>query len=60
MTAFDGKNKKCATIDAREAAPLATNENSFKENPKDIFVGMFFLFIKNGFKLLKLTFGYVV
>uniref|UniRef100_A0AC35FV63 Uncharacterized protein n=1 Tax=Panagrolaimus sp. PS1159 TaxID=55785 RepID=A0AC35FV63_9BILA len=38
-TIYDSKIKKCVTIDARETAPLATNENTFYNNPKDAFIG---------------------
>uniref|UniRef100_A0A914QR83 Uncharacterized protein n=1 Tax=Panagrolaimus davidi TaxID=227884 RepID=A0A914QR83_9BILA len=37
-TIYDSKIKKCVTIDARETAPLATNENTFYNNPKDAFI----------------------
>ncbi|CAD5231066.1 unnamed protein product [Bursaphelenchus xylophilus] len=39
MTYYDKEAGKCRTLDARETAPLATNQNSFHDNPKDAFLG---------------------
>uniref|UniRef100_A0A7E4VUP2 Gamma-glutamyltranspeptidase 1 n=1 Tax=Panagrellus redivivus TaxID=6233 RepID=A0A7E4VUP2_PANRE len=39
MTVYLADQKKCLTIDARETAPLATNNQTFVNNPKDAFTG---------------------
>ncbi|KAK0413038.1 hypothetical protein QR680_006560 [Steinernema hermaphroditum] len=39
MTLYDKATKKCHSLDARETAPLATNENSYKDDPKAAFTG---------------------
>ncbi|KAE9548146.1 hypothetical protein FO519_008644 [Halicephalobus sp. NKZ332] len=39
MTMYNKKYRKCSTIDARETAPLATNEKTFASRPQDAFIG---------------------
>ncbi|CAD5225610.1 unnamed protein product [Bursaphelenchus okinawaensis] len=39
MTYYDRQDGKCRTLDARETAPLATNQNTFVSNPDEAFLG---------------------
>ncbi|TKR89156.1 hypothetical protein L596_013300 [Steinernema carpocapsae] len=39
MTLYNKATKKCHSIDARETAPLATDENTYKDDPKAAFTG---------------------